>query len=113
MDQLSKVYSQCDLCLIISNTNLSLLPLEVMASNSVAVCSKGANSTWLVNEENSVLVEYDPRNIADTLEYYLTNPEKLKEIRKKGLEFARSTSWEAEAAKVADALMKGIAEDGK
>ena len=113
VDQLSKVYSQCDLCLIISNTNLSLLPLEVMASNSVAVCPKGANSTWLVNEENSVLVEYDPRNIADTLEYYLTTPEKLKEIRKKGLEFARSTSWEAEAAKVADALMKGIAEDGK
>lgn len=40
VDKLSKVYSQCDLCLIISNTNLSLLPLEVMASNSVAVCSK-------------------------------------------------------------------------
>ena len=111
VDKLSKVYSQCDLCLIISNTNLSLLPLEVMASNSVAVCSKGANSTWLVNEENSVLVEYEPRNIAETMEYYLKNPEKLAEIRKKGLTFAQSTSWEKEAEKVRDALLKGIKED--
>ena len=111
VDKLSKVYSQCDLCLIISNTNLSLLPLEVMASNSVAVCSKGANSTWLVNEENSVLVEYEPRNIAETMEFYLKNPEKLAEIRKKGLTFAQLTSWEKEAEKVRDALLKGIKED--
>ncbi len=113
IDKLSKVYSQCDLCLIISNTNLSLLPLEVMASNSVAVCSKGENSTWLVNEENSVLVEYEPRNIAETMEYYLKNTDKLAEIRKKGLDFAQSTSWEKEAEKVRDALLKGIKEDEK
>ena len=111
VDRLPKLYSQCDLCLIISNTNLSLLPLEVMASNSVAVCSKGANSTWLVNEENSVLVEYDPRNIAETMEYYLTHPDKLAEIRSKGLAFAQSTSWEKEAEKVRDALLGGIKED--
>ena len=110
-DRLPKLYSQCDLCLIISNTNLSLLPLEVMASNSVAVCSKGANSTWLVNEENSVLIEYDPRNIAETMEYYLTHPDKLAEIRSKGLAFAQSTSWEKEAEKVRDALLGGIKED--
>lgn len=113
IDQLSKVYAQCDLCLIISNTNLSLLPLEVMASNSVAVCSKGKNSTWLVNEENSVLVDFEPYNIAETLEYYLKNDDKLKEIRQKGLAFAQSTSWEIEAAKVKEALLKGIAEDEK
>lgn len=113
VDQLSKVYAKCDLCLIISNTNLSLLPLEVMASNSVAVCSKGENSTWLVNEENSVLVDYDPHNIADTLEYYLKNEDKLQEIREKGVEFAKATSWEVEAEKVKDALMKGISEDEK
>lgn len=105
VDRLPKLYSQCDLCLIISNTNLSLLPLEVMASNSVAVCSKGANSTWLVNEKNSVLVEYDPCNIAETMEYYLTHPDKLAEIRSKGLAFAQSTSWEKEAEKVRRCLI--------
>lgn len=113
ISKLSNIYAQCDMCLIISNTNLSLLPLEVMASNSVAVCSKGENSTWLVNEENAILVDYNPRNIAETLEYYLKHEDELAKIRKNGLEFARSTSWEAEAVKVKEALLKGIAEDGE
>ena len=84
-----------------------------MASNSVAVCSKGSNSTWLVNEENAVLVEYEPRNIAETMEYYLKHPDELAEIRSKGLAFAQSTSWEREAEKVRDALLEGIKEDEK
>ena len=113
IDQLSEIYAQCDMCLIISNTNLSLLPLEVMASNSVAVCSKGENSTWLVNEGNSVLVEYDPFEIAEKMAYYFKNPEELAMIRKKGLEFAQDTSWVKEAEKVKAALLKGISEDDK
>ena len=111
MKKLSNIYSQCDLCLIISNTNLSLLPLEVMASNSVAVCSKGPNSAWLVNSCNAILVDYDPVEIADTLEYYLNHLDKLKEIRKKGVEFASKTSWTQEAEKVRDALIKWIVQD--
>lgn len=41
----------------------------------------------------------------------MKNPEKLAEIRKKGLTFAQLTSWEKEAEKVRDALLKGIKED--
>lgn len=108
IEKLSSIYSQCDLCLVISNTNLSLLPLEVMASNSVAVCSKGANSSWLVNSDNAILVDYDPVEIADTLEYYLNHPKELAIIRKKGVEFAEGTSWIHEAEKVRDALVKWI-----
>lgn len=113
LEDLSELYSQCDMCLIISNTNLSLLPLEVMASNSVAVCSKGENSTWLVNENNSVLVDYDPKKIADTLIYYFEHPEELAVIRKNGLEFANNTSWEVEAEKVYNAIVEGIKKDEK
>lgn len=109
--ELSDIYAQCDMCFIISNTNLSLLPLEVMASNSVAVCSKGDNSTWLVNENNSILVEYEPVKIAEKMTYFFEHPEELAVIRKNGLEFAQSTSWVQEAEKVRDALLKGIEED--
>lgn len=111
IDHLSELYAQCDMCLVISNTNLSLLPLEIMASNSVAVCSKGENSTWLVNESNAVLVDYDPIEIADTMEYYFNHPEKLAEIRRKGLAFAQTTSWDAEGEKVYNAVVRGIKED--
>lgn len=113
IEELSEIYSSCDLCLVISNTNLSLLPLEVMASGSVAVCSKGANSEWLVNEQNSILVDYDPVKIAETMNFYLNNKDKLLEIREKGIKFAQGTSWDAEGAKVLSAIKEGIKEDEK
>ena len=113
ISELADLYASCDMCLVISNTNLSLLPLEVMASGSVAVCSKGANSEWRVNEENSILVDFDPIEIAQTLQEYLENPEKLEVIRKKGIEFAQNTSWDVEGEKVRQAILKGIQEDEK
>ena len=113
IEELSELYGKCDLCLVISNTNLSLLPLEVMASGSVAVCSKGANSEWLVNEDNSILVSYDPIEIADTMYTYMIDSIKLDNIRKKGIEFAQNTSWDVEGKKVLEAVLKGIKEDEK
>lgn len=113
LEELADLYSQCDMCLVLSNTNLSLLPLEVMASNSVAVCTKGENSSWLVNDENSIMVDFDPIAIADKLIYYLEHRDELEIIRKKGLEFAMSTSWDVEAQKVYSAIMRGIEEDEK
>ena len=111
LDELSDLYAQCDMCLVLSNTNLSLLPLEVMASNSVAVCTRGENSEWLVNDENSIMVDFDPVAIADTITYYYNHTDELDKIRRKGMEFAHSTSWEKEAQKVYEAIMKGLKED--
>ena len=108
---LSDVYADCDLCLVLSHTNLSLLPLEIMASGSVAVCSKGDNSTWLLNEENSVLVEFDVEEIAKRMEYYLTHKEELAAIREAGFLFAQGTSWEEAIDKVQTILVKGIEDD--
>ncbi len=113
ISELSKVYSQCDMCLVLSNTNLSLLPLEVMASNSVAVCSNGPNNTWLVNDENSILVDFNPVNIANKMSYYFDNEEQLSKIRDRGYSFAIQTSWEQEGEKVRKLILEGIKEDDK
>ena len=45
------------------------------------------------------------------MEDYFKHPEKLASIRKKGLEFAKNTSWEREAEKVKEAILRGIHED--
>lgn len=113
LSELSEVYGQCDMCLVLSCTNLSLLPLEVMASNSVVVSNKGSNNEWLLNSENSILTENDPIDIADKMEYYLNDRDKLDAIRKKGLEFAHTTNWEAYGDKMKDFVIKCIEEDKK
>lgn len=111
LSELSDLYAQCDMCLVLSNTNLSLLPLEVMASNSVAVCTKGANSEWLVNDANSVMVDFEVNDVIEKMVYYLEHKDELEEKRRMGLEFAATTSWDTEAQKVKDALLRGISED--
>lgn len=113
METLADLYSQSDLCLVISSTNLSLVPLEVMGCGRVAVCSGGAQSAWMVNEENAVMVDFEPLQIAEAMEYYLTHPREREEKRQKGLAFAAATSWEREADKVYEAILEGIEEDEK
>lgn len=113
IEDLSEVYSNCDMCFVISNTNLSLLPLEIMGSGSVPVCTNGKNSTWLVNDKNSVLVNYDPLYIADTMKYYLENPNELAKKREQAIAFAQSTSWEENGEIVRQAILKGIKEDNE
>ena len=109
--QLSDLYAQCDICLVMSLTNLSLLPLEVMASNSVIATQGGENNSWMVDERNAIIVDCDPLNIASKLEDYLNHPEKLAELRKAGLEYAASTNWDRETDKVYQSIVKGIRED--
>lgn len=100
--ELSDTYSQCDICLVLSLTNLSLLPLEVMASNSVVMSNKGPNNEWLVNDENSIMVDADPMEIADKLAYYLDNPKLLAKKREVGYAYANQFTWEEEIKKVYD-----------
>lgn len=110
-DKLSDLYAQCDMCLVLSSTNLSLLPLEIMASNSVPVCTKGKNSEWMMNDSNAVLVEFEPDDIAEKMIYFLEHKEELNALRVSGMEYAKGTSWDAEGEKVRIAIERGIAED--
>ena len=110
LEDLSEIYSNCDICLVMSTSNLSLLPLEVMASNSVVATSYGDNNEWLLNEDNAILFENDPIDIAEKINYYLDHKELITEKRKKGLEFARTTSWEKEARKVYNFIVEETGE---
>ena len=113
LSELSDLYAQCDMCLVFSNTNLSLLPLEVMASNSVAVCTKGANSEWLVNDENAIMVDFEVNDVVEKIVYYLEHKDELEQKRENGLKFAVTTSWDIEVQKVKNAVLRGISEDEK
>ena len=94
-----------------SLTNLSLLPLEVMASNSVVATQGTENNSWLIDESNSIVIDSDPVHIADKLEYYLNHKEELADLRKKGLACAAATDWSVEIDKVYKSITEGIKED--
>lgn len=112
-DKMSDVYSQCDLCLVLSATNMSLLPIEVMASGSVVVSDRGDNNTWELNEKNAILTEDDPWDIAEKLIYYLNHKEELAPIRTYGKEYADGITWKSEMERIAGFIFDSIEEDRK
>ena len=111
LDELSDMYAQCDLCLVLSMTNLSLLPMEIMASNSVVVSNKGPNNEWLCSEENSVMVETDPIDSAEKMKYYLTHKQELASKREKGRSYVETLTWEKELRKVYDFIVASVSSD--
>ncbi len=105
LKELPDLYSQCDAALVFSFTNLSLLPLELMACGCVVVSNKGANTEWLLNDENSVLPDSSsPRSIADAIIKILANAEYKSSIISKAKTFANATNWITEGNKLADIL---------
>jgi len=103
ISDLPEVYSSCQLGLVLSLTNCSLLPTELLACGCVPVINKGDNNEWLVKDgKNGILVDTNPESIAKTLKYYLDNPKKVDAIRKNGQKMIDKTSYENEFKKVGD-----------
>lgn len=103
---LPDLYNQCDVALVLSFTNLSLLPLELMACGVPVVSNRAPCTEWLLNDNNSVLTKAVPESLADAICELLQNSEKHAAIRAEGLKIANISSWECEAAKLKDALIK-------
>ena len=110
-EEMSDVYSQCDMCLVLSATNMSLLPLEVMASGSVVVSDGGPNNTWELNDKNAILADDDPWDIADKLVYYLNHKEELAPIRAYGREYAESITWKDEIERISRFMIDAVETD--
>jgi glycosyltransferase involved in cell wall biosynthesis len=101
---LAAIYSDCDVALVISLTNLSLLPLELMACGCPVVSNRGSNTEWLLNESNALLVDPMPEAMADGLLKVLADQDLRRKLSNQGKLFAQATSWKQEADKVITAL---------
>jgi O-antigen biosynthesis protein len=104
VEDLPDLYSQCDVALVISFSNLSLLPLELMACGCAVVSNKGSNIEWLLNDSNSALSNPDPQSIANTIIDLLDDSEGRNKLTEHAISFASSTNWNTEGAKLASIL---------
>lgn len=100
LEELADLYSQCDLGLVLSFTNVSLLPLELMASGCPVVSNNGPNVQWLLNNSNSLLVNPSVTDLSNAIVDIMKDERRLKKLRKDGLAFARSTSWDYEISEL-------------
>lgn len=103
--KLPALYSQCDVALVISLTNLSLLPLELMASGCPVVSNRGPNVEWLLQHDtNARLADPTPQALGQALIDVLETPGLRQRLVQQGFAFAHNTDWQQEAQRVAAVL---------
>lgn len=99
INELSDLYSQCDVALVLSFTNLSLLPLELLSSGCPVVVNKGKNNSWI--DTDGKLFIYTESTIEDIVH-------KVESVFSNHIQldfdyiddFLQNSSWEKEAMKV-------------
>ena len=107
--QLPDLYSQCDVALVLSLTNVSLLPLELMACNCAVVSNRGSNVEWLLDEQVVKYSEPTVSALSLSITELFDDEEELTRLRNRGQMFAETTSWEAEVAVVSDVFLQDVA----
>ena len=104
LDDLADLYSQCDIALVLSCTNLSLLPLELMACGVAVVSNRGPNVEWLLNEDIAALADPTVEDLSAAIVELLGDDPRRLAIAARGLEFVRDSDWGHEARRFADGL---------
>ncbi|MEQ8267714.1 MAG: glycosyltransferase family 4 protein [Parvibaculum sp.] len=109
LSELPDLYGQCDAALVISLTNLSLLPLELMACGCAVVSNSGPNVEWLLNRDNAALADATVHGLAGALQRVLEDNAYKEKIVEAGFRTVGQTDWLAEARHIAEILEKADA----
>lgn len=104
LDDLPALFRSCDVSLVLSYTNVSLLPLELMACGCVVVSNDGPFVEWLLNDEIAKLVQSDVVEMAKAICDLLDNPHERNRLKQAGLEFCRRSDWDREGRLVGEYL---------
>ncbi len=103
--ELGGLYRSCDVALVLSHTNLSMLPLELMACGCAVVSNQGPNIEWLLTDQTVQLAKPDPESLAAAvIELLKSDKLRLRKIEA-GLAFAQSTDWTKEIRTIESALL--------
>ncbi|MFC6354781.1 rhamnosyltransferase WsaF family glycosyltransferase [Luethyella okanaganae] len=76
--QLNDIYNRCAAGLVLSLTNMSLLPMELMASGVVPVVNDAPNVRGVLDSPNIEYVPMSPKAIADRIESILDRPDAVE-----------------------------------
>ncbi|HUS25887.1 MAG TPA: hypothetical protein VMY99_00890 [Nevskiaceae bacterium] len=107
LGQLSDVYNRCAAGLVISLTNMSLLPLELLAAGTIPVVNDGPNNRLVSNNAYIKYAEPSPSALAQALVETVTRPD-LPEHAKKAAQSVAGLDWEQAGKKMEAALVQEL-----
>jgi len=105
---LGALYRSCDVSLVLSHTNLSLLPLELMACGCTVISNAGPNTEWLLRSDYCRLAPPDPHLLAASIIDLLADDQERQRLRDAALKFVQATDWTREIKAVESALLQAM-----
>lgn len=106
LKELPSLYSQCDLAVVLSGTNLSLLPLELAACNCPVVMNNSPSANWLLPDDAAYYADLEPGHLARTISDAINDPVERRKRTQKAQKIALDSSWEKEADTLVNILTK-------
>lgn len=104
LDELPDLYSQCDLALVLSGTNLSLLPLELAACKCPVVMNDSPSARWLLPEDAAYYAELDPEKMADVILAAMRDETGRRARAEAAYQIAQNSNWERQADRFVELL---------
>lgn len=106
LEDLPKLYGSCDVALVLSLSNLSLLPLELMACGTPVVSNRAPWTEWLLNDGNAKLAKPLVADLADALCEVINHQHEADRLRQGGFATVAKTDWQTEASTMAEILRR-------
>lgn len=108
LSELSDVYNRCSAALVMSLTNMSLLPLELLACGTIPVVNDGLNNRLVSDNKYIKYTEASPSALADALVETVARKD-LPDYAQKAAESVTSDGWEVAGEKFLKAIEKELA----
>lgn len=93
LNELSEVYNRCSAALVISLTNMSLLPLELLACGTIPVVNDAPNNRLVSDNEYIAYTPNNPRAMANRLSEIVTMKD-LPKYSKKAANSVEGANWD-------------------
>jgi O-antigen biosynthesis protein len=101
LEETGRLYRTCDIGIAFSATNLSYLPVELMACGVPVISNRGPQVEWhCVDRQNSMLVEATPESVLDAFSELHYSASLRQQLADGGLATMQDLSWEQEMQKV-------------
>lgn len=108
LNELNGVYNRCSAALVLSLTNMSLLPLELLASGTIPVVNDGSNNRLVSNNPHIAYTPNSPAALANKLSEIITMQD-LPSYAQEASASVRGNDWDLSGKKFVTIIEREIA----
>lgn len=110
LDDLNEVYNKCAVALVMSLTNMSLLPLELLASGTIPVVNEGENNRLVSDNPHIHYTACNPPALAKEIEK-IVKMDNLLEYSQEASASVVTNDWDKSGEKFVNLVEKEIESD--